>query len=115
MRLLLEIDYRKILFGKGAKVNELIEAFDDAKMVHVEGGYSEPKRFIIEKDAEMNLTLINDNDIGLPENQEKIEVKETFEMFYDLRDKNKKLEEENTELKKQIEEITKVIQLPTGS
>ncbi|HET54971.1 MAG TPA: hypothetical protein ENN33_07110 [Ignavibacteria bacterium] len=109
MRLLVEIGYNKILFGKGAKISELLEAFDGIKIIQEEGGYSEPKRYIIDRDTEVSVRLINDDSVSLPENQTRTEVKETLEMFHKLKDKNEKLETENKELKEQLEKITETI------
>lgn len=67
MRLLVEVGYTKVLFGKGAPVAEIIAAFEGCKIVKEESGWQQPKRYLVESDAEIGVTLINEDAISLPD------------------------------------------------
>lgn len=67
MRLLIEVGYTKVLFGKGAPVAEIIAAFEGCKIVKEESGWQQPKRYVVESDAEIGVTLVNEDAISLPD------------------------------------------------
>lgn len=95
MRLLLEVAYNKILFGKGAPVAELIASLDGAKLVDEKGGWGEPKKFVVKDDAEFTVKIINDDAIELPENSNGM-----YEQFH-------KIAQERDEAKKRVSDLEK--------
>lgn len=102
MRLLLEVAYNKILFGKGASVSELISALDGAKIVDEKGGWNEPKKFIVREDAEFSCKIINDDSVELPENSDGM-----YEQFHKIAQERDDAKNRVAELEKKLKEIEK--------
>lgn len=102
MRLLIEVAYIKVLFGKGAPVAEIIAAFDGCKIVKEENNWSTPKRYTIDADAEIGVTLINDDAVSLPD---VVDNSGLFEKFAQLsKDKDEAIAKVRV-LEKRIKEI----------
>ena len=94
MRLLLTVGYDKILFGKGANISSLLEAFDGAKTVKDDQPYRQPRKITIEEGAKLNVELVSDDSVCLPENHDN----ELYESFH-------KLASERDDLRKKVKEL----------
>ena len=111
MRLLLTIGYTKLLFGKGAKVSEIIESLDGA--VQVDEKYSEGKTKFFphvfdswgESDA-IGVKVIPEDSITLPE------IKFVLDVLFKIQKKRDESEQENYSLKNKIKELEdKILEL----
>lgn len=105
MQLLMTVQYYKLLFSKEANVSELIKAFDGAMLVDEKGGYGEPRKFIPTEAADLQIQLINDDDVRLPENQDG-----TYEQYHKVATERDSLKTKVKELEdklKKIQEATK--------
>lgn len=100
MRVLMTVQYYKILFGSGANVTELLKSFDGAQVVEEKGGYGEPKKYIPTTDIDLQVSLINDDSLTLPENES-----ETFEQYHKVASERDKLKTEVRELKENLKKI----------
>lgn len=107
MRLLLNIEYYKVLFGKGADVSELIKSFDGAIIVDEDrgGSFSGPTKYNPSREASMSIQLINDDSVMLPENDDGGEF-ENYHKVATERDKLKTEVKELTDKLKAIEDAT---------
>jgi len=105
MRLLLTIGYTKLLFGRGAKVSEIIESLDGA--VQVDEKYAEGRnKYIIhvhdswgESDA-IGVKVIPEDSITLPEIKD-----EKLEALFNIQKKRDESESENYTLKNKVKEL----------
>lgn len=64
MRLLATLGYQAVLFGKTADYARIIEALGTAQMVEHNYG---TKTYEVKRDSEIEVKLINDDDIRLPD------------------------------------------------
>jgi len=112
MRLLLTIGYTKLLFGKGAKVSEIIESLDGA--VQVDEKYSEGKTKFFphifdswgESDA-ISVKVIPEDSITLPEIKD-----DKLDVLFKIQKKRDESEQENYSLKNKIKELEdKILEL----
>ena len=99
MRLLLTLGYQKILFGKGAPVAELILAVDGAALV-TQDGYGANKRFIPEKDSNIQVELVNEDSCALPEADSTV-----FDKFHEVAKQRDEAMAKVRELEKQLKAV----------
>ena len=98
MRLVLELGYQKILFGKGAPIGTILEAMDGAKIVEKE--YSSGS-FTVKGDVAVSLELVPDDSVTLPDTEKSAD----YEKLRELATSRDKLRTEVAQLKKHIKEI----------
>ena len=104
MRLLLTLGYQKILFGKGAPVSELILAVDGARHVRQSGGYGQPKRYEIDEDSAVEVELIPEESITLPESDSSV-----YDKFHAVAGERDEALKKVRELEKKLKEMTEKI------
>jgi len=105
MRLLLTVSYNKILFAKGADVSAIIAALDGAKIVEESGSWSGPKKYIPKDDVDLQATLINDDNVMLPE----VNDGGVFEKFHKLTLDRDELRRKNYELEEKLKKISEQV------
>lgn len=103
MRLLLEIQYYKILFAAGANISELLASIDGAKVVNEKGGYGEPRLYTPVTDIDIIVKLIPNDLIGLPENKDT-----GLEQYHKIKSENEQLRSKVYELESQIKNIASI-------
>lgn len=103
MRLLVEFDYFKVLFGKNAPIAEIISAFDGIKNVE-QKGYGETTTYEIKKDTNISIKLINDDAVCLPDGESN-----DYEAFHNLAQKRDELQKRVYELENKLKEIGKTV------
>ena len=119
MRMIVSVGYMKMLLG-GSATMDLVNALKDAKVVSSQG-YGEDRIFEVQKNQDISISFIEDNDVRLPE-VKKDEYLETIlklnkekealsSQMYDYKWKSEILEEE---LKKLKDEKVKSSQVKGG-
>ena len=100
MRLLMEIDYYKILFSKGANISELLSAVDGAVIVEENGGYGDPRLYVPKANPNISVRLIADNEAGLPENKN-----DFYEKYHEVKSENSELKGKIYTLEQKLKKI----------
>ena len=103
MRLLMKIGYQDVLFGKGAEVGELLEAFEGMKAVKSEG-YGAEHRYVIDGDVNIEATLIANDSVSLPD-AEPSALAEIVDKYHDVKSRLDESRCEVAKLKKQLEAV----------
>lgn len=104
MKLLVGPSYGgSFLFPSDVNLSSLIEAFGKCIVVQSKG-YGTDKHFDVQNDAEIDIQLISDDSIALPENKT-----EQVEAIITLTEEKSKLQTEIYMLKRELENIKKTI------
>jgi hypothetical protein len=100
MRILISIGYQKLLLGPKAG-HEVLAALEGAVHVTEKGGWSgEPKRYVPDE-SEVDVTIVPDGSIALPENQQG----SVMEAFANLSKRKDEAEEKAKKAEARVKEL----------
>ena len=99
MRLLVDAGYYKILFPMTCNIGVVIEAISSAVIVEEVGSYSN-RVYEIKSSSEIEIKLLQDNDIKLPNSDKPEAVKQLLEIAKERDELNVKVFRLEAELKK---------------